>query len=600
MERFHQTGEAPVVNQRLELVALNRSGREFPIEITITWPMRVEGGYFFGAFLRDISDRRERDDQLRLAKESAEAATRAKSEFLANMSHELRTPLNGVLGYAQLLQRDRSLNASQREALEAIAKGGAHLLDLINDVLDLSRIEAGRLDIEAATTDLAQMAIDLKYLVAESARRKGLLLGMAIASDTPRRVVLDGRHLRQVLLNLLNNAVKFTPQGEVHLSIAKAGEDRLLFEVSDTGVGIESGDLVAIFEAFTQTKSGAAAGGSGPRARHQPAPHRQDGRRAARPESAGPGQPVLLRPAARARGRVGQRRHRSRSRGAAARRAAGRRRGRGGARGGRQHGEPADPRGAARERGRARHHRGRRPRSGGAGAQASPQRDLHGPEGWPTSMASKPRGGWRPTATADIPVIAVTASAFGDTRTEALSAGCVDYLPKPVRAGALFATLQKHLGVRFVSSLAASRSRWRPPACRSASTSRPGFARPIDLGADHRSRSAGAGADERRGRRPGARTPDRRDGPVVRLRGVAGAGGRPRIGRALGPMTSRTTDAALTPPAATILVVDDSPVNLQVLVRTLHGTGHRILAARDGRTALDIVSARGPTWCCST
>ena len=148
MRRFHATGEAPVVNQRLELTALHRSGREFPVELTITSPMRVDDGFFFGAFLRDISDRRERDAELRRAKEAAEAATRAKSEFLANMSHELRTPLNGVLGYAQLLQRDRSLNAAQREALEAISKCGSQLLDLINDVLDLSKIEAGRLDIE--------------------------------------------------------------------------------------------------------------------------------------------------------------------------------------------------------------------------------------------------------------------------------------------------------------------------------------------------------------------------------------------------------------------------------------------------------------------
>ena len=139
MAHFLDTGDAPVVNKRLELSALHRSGREFPIEITITSPMPFGRGYFFGAFLRDISARREQEAQLHAAKESAEAATRAKSEFLASMSHELRTPLNGVLGYAQLLQRDRSLNPTQREALEAIAKCGVHLLDLINDVLDLSR-----------------------------------------------------------------------------------------------------------------------------------------------------------------------------------------------------------------------------------------------------------------------------------------------------------------------------------------------------------------------------------------------------------------------------------------------------------------------------
>ena len=173
MRRFHETGEAPVVNQRLELSALDRSGREFPIELTVTSPMRVENGFFFGAFLRDISGRLERDAELRRAKEAAEAATRAKSEFLTNMSHELRTPLNGVLGYAQLLQRDRGLNATQREALEAIAKCGSQLLDLINDVLDLSKIEAGRLDIEDAPTDLARLVIDLKFVVARSRRTQG-------------------------------------------------------------------------------------------------------------------------------------------------------------------------------------------------------------------------------------------------------------------------------------------------------------------------------------------------------------------------------------------------------------------------------------------
>ena len=131
------------------------------------------------------------------------------------MSHELRTPLNGVLGYAQLLQRDRALNAAQHEALEAISKCGSQLLDLINDVLDLSKIEAGRLDIEEGPTDLTKLITDLKCVVAEAANRKGLRLTMSIGSNVPRLVVLDGRHLRQVLLNLLGNAIKFTEAGEV-------------------------------------------------------------------------------------------------------------------------------------------------------------------------------------------------------------------------------------------------------------------------------------------------------------------------------------------------------------------------------------------------
>jgi two-component system, sensor histidine kinase and response regulator len=263
MRRFLESGAAPVVNKRLELRGLHRAGHEFPLELTVTSPMRRENGFLFGAFLRDISDRRERDDQLRRAKEAAEAATRAKSEFLANMSHELRTPLNGVIGYSQLLQRDRTLSGTQREALDAIAKCGSHLLDLINDVLDLSKIEAGFIDIEATATDLAQLAVDLRLVVGDTARDKGVALNMRAASDVPPRVVLDGRHLRQVLLNLLGNAIKFTAAGEVRLGIARTGKGELEFEVSDTGIGIEPEALSQIFDAFTQTKDGAAAGGTG-------------------------------------------------------------------------------------------------------------------------------------------------------------------------------------------------------------------------------------------------------------------------------------------------------------------------------------------------
>jgi len=454
MQRFHETGEAPVVNQRLELMALHRAGHEFPIEITISSPMPLEGGgYFFGAFLRDISDRRDRDEQLRRAKESAEAATRAKSEFLANMSHELRTPLNGVLGYAQLLQRDRSLSTSQREALEAIAKGGSHLLGLINDVLDLSKIEAGHVDIEATTTDLAQLGVDLKYLVAESARRKGLMLAVDIAPGTPRRVVLDGRHLRQVLLNLLSNAIKFTQQGEVRLAIAPSDTGRLVFEVSDTGVGISPEDLSAIFEAFTQTRTGATAGGTGlglTISQHLIA--RMGGE--LRVESV-PGEgsrfffDLPFAPAADASDVAETERVTP----------------------------PLDARLVdgqelsalvvddsdvnRRIMAALLESAGLRVMTAAGGHEAIALARRHRPDVIFMDLKMEDLDGFETTrrlaadaATADIPVIAVTASAFGDKRTAAREAGCVDYLPKPVRAEALFAVLQTHVGARFESGAA--------------------------------------------------------------------------------------------------------------------------------------------------
>jgi PAS domain S-box-containing protein len=263
LRRFLESGDAPVVNQTLELTALNRSGDEFPIEITITNPIKSDHKYFFGAFIRDISTRKQRELELKQAKESAEAATRAKSEFLANMSHELRTPLNGVLGYAQLMQRTPSLTADQRESLDAISKCGSHLLDLINDVLDLSKIEAGKMELEPVPTDLRQLTLDLGYVVAEPVRRKGLHFSVELGSDLPPRVVVDGRHLRQVLLNLIGNAVKFTPIGDVTLIVSRKEDKRLSFEVRDTGIGIPAEHLASIFEEFHQTSDGSAAGGTG-------------------------------------------------------------------------------------------------------------------------------------------------------------------------------------------------------------------------------------------------------------------------------------------------------------------------------------------------
>ena len=453
MRRFHQTGEAPVVDQRLELTALHRSGREFPVELTVTSPMGVENGFFFGAFLRDISDRRERDAELRRAKESAEAATRAKSEFLANMSHELRTPLNGVLGYAQLLQRDRGLNASHREALEAISKCGSQLLDLINDVLDLSKIEAGRLEITDVVTDLRKLVADVTYMLGEFAERKRLPLTTSMGADVPDFVVLDARHLRQVLLNLLGNAIKFTSAGEVRLAVSRQDEGHLTFEVIDTGVGIEPEALTEIFAAFAQTKTGASAGGTGlglaicdhlvslMGGRLQVESERGAGSRfwftlplVAGEEGAGleyhdaeltaPALDAQLAPGQALTALVVDDSTTNRRILAGLLESAGVRVIE--ARGGLEGVELAQT---------------RRPDVVFMDIRMS---DLDGYEA--TRRIA------RNADTARIPVIAVTASALGDVREAAGAAGCIDVLFKPIRARMLFSMLQGHLGVRFVSA----------------------------------------------------------------------------------------------------------------------------------------------------
>ncbi len=466
MKRFQHTGESSVVNQRLELMALDRDGREFPVEITITLPMWTKDGYFFGAFLRDISARKEHEEQLRRAKESAEAATRAKSEFLANMSHELRTPLNGVIGYSQLLQRDRTLTPSQREALNAIAKSGSHLLDLINDILDLSKIEAGAIDIETSGTDLAQLVVDLKYIVGEVARRKGLLLTTAIAADVPRRVLMDGRHVRQVLLNLLGNAIKFTEAGEVRLIIERAGDQRLSFAVIDTGIGIEPASLSTIFDAFTQTESGAKAGGTGLglAISQRLVKHMGDELRVESEVGHGSRFSFTL-PLVVAEAHVG--RNFSSANGTPVSSA------NSSANDFTDDELPYDARLAPGQELTAlvvddstvnRRILAALLESAGvtvitaAGGNEAVQlaRDnrphvvfmdlkMGDVSGFDATRLLK-----ADSATAHIPVIAVTASALGDSRRSSAEAGCVDYLTKPVRAELLFAALQKHLGVTFV------------------------------------------------------------------------------------------------------------------------------------------------------
>ncbi|WKJ88677.1 ATP-binding protein [Methylomonas montana] len=202
---------------------------------------------------------KERTDQLVRARDAAESANRAKSMFLANMSHELRTPLNAILGFAQLMERDERLPADTHHNLETINRAGRHLLALINDVLEISRIEAGSTSVQNAVFDLQDTLTGIEEMIGLRAQHKGLGFNVEHSGELPRFVYGDANHLRQVLINLLGNAVKYTEQGYTSLRLTPA-VDSIRFEVIDSGPGIPSDDQERIFQPFYQAESGVAKG----------------------------------------------------------------------------------------------------------------------------------------------------------------------------------------------------------------------------------------------------------------------------------------------------------------------------------------------------
>jgi PAS domain S-box-containing protein len=228
---------------------IHKDGHRVPVLIgATTFEDSTEAGV---AFVLDLSERKQAEAD-RQARQAAEVANRAKSDFLARMSHDLRTPLNAILGYAQILRQDPDLGQHQRQRATIIQHSGEHLLQLIDDILDLAKIEAGKLELSRSVFALPTFLQLLADIVSIKAGQKGLNFVCNAAPDLPTCIEADERRLLQVLLNLSSNAVKFTDRGEVRLEVCRCGPDRLRFAVHDTGIGIPMDRLDVIFQPFAQ------------------------------------------------------------------------------------------------------------------------------------------------------------------------------------------------------------------------------------------------------------------------------------------------------------------------------------------------------------
>lgn len=258
---FQRTGEGAFIGGLAELVAVGKGGREIPIEMSLS-AVDIDGRLSAVGIINDITTRQRDKRELIDARVAAERANRAKSVFLANMSHEIRTPINAILGFSQLLHRE-SLSSEVADKVAAIERAGGHLLDLINEILEVAKIEAGQVELHAATFDLRSLLDDLEQMHRSRVEARGLRFAVDIAAEVPRFVRTDPGRVRQILVNLLSNAVKFTPHGQIALRAQRPQPGWLRFEIEDTGPGLPAADHERVFQKFVQTRSAANKGGTG-------------------------------------------------------------------------------------------------------------------------------------------------------------------------------------------------------------------------------------------------------------------------------------------------------------------------------------------------
>jgi PAS domain S-box-containing protein len=254
---FQEGGNISILNKRMELTAVRKSKEEFPIELTVT-AIEDESESYYSAFIRDISSRRQREQELVQMKEKAEQAAKAKSQFLSVMSHELRTPLNAVIGITHLLMQSQP-REDQQEDLRTLQFSGESLLHIINDILDFTKLDSGKIELSAIDFNLRDLAQSLYQSFSFKAKEKGIVFDVEYDEKMPFYVKGDNFRLSQVLNNLISNAIKFTQDGFVKLRIEVVGQQGpsfvTQFSVIDSGIGIPEDKQEKIFEQFTQADS---------------------------------------------------------------------------------------------------------------------------------------------------------------------------------------------------------------------------------------------------------------------------------------------------------------------------------------------------------